>query len=95
MNLVVERYQKDGPLVLAPTIYNQVFEALEANSTSLDLHGPEMQEVFSNLVEIVRSVAVDVLPEDLRDVLMNRFASAMEGFEDRMQAQLDGVSPTR
>jgi len=60
----------------------------EMDQHSINLSGEKMQKVYSLWVEIMREIAQDVLSEEVMDLFFNRFATAMEGWEERAQEAL-------
>lgn len=57
----------------------------EMNQHSINLSGEKMQKIYALWVEIMREIAQEVLPEEVMDLFFNRFATAMEGWEERAQ----------
>lgn len=60
----------------------------EMDQHSINLSGEKMQKVYALWVEIMREIAQDVLSEEVMDLFFNRFATAMEGWEERAQEAL-------
>jgi hypothetical protein len=60
----------------------------ELDQDSIDLGSEKMQLVFKLWVETMREVAVDVLPPESVDLFFNRFATAMESWEEKAQSVL-------
>lgn len=57
----------------------------ELDQHALNLSSEKMQRIFALWVEVMREVAQDVLPSEVLDLFFNRFATAMEGWEERAQ----------
>jgi hypothetical protein len=55
----------------------------ELDSASVNLSSERMQKLFTLWVETMREVAQETLPQEVMNLFFNRFASVMEGWEDR------------
>jgi len=55
----------------------------EIDSESINLSSERMQKLFTMWVETMREVAQETLPEEAMNLFFNRFASVMEGWEER------------
>ena len=55
----------------------------EIDSESINLSSERMQKLFTIWVETMREVAQETLPEEVMSLFFNRFASMMEGWEER------------
>jgi hypothetical protein len=55
----------------------------EIDSESINLSSERMQKLFTMWVETMREVAQETVPEEVLDLFFNRFATAMEGWEER------------
>lgn len=55
----------------------------EIDSESVNLSSERMQKVFALWIETMREVAQETLPQEVMDLFFNRFATAMEGWEER------------
>lgn len=71
-------------------IANLEIEKNKHGGDILDLGSESFQRVFKMLVDTMRQVAVEVLPEEQVDLLFNRFGSAMEGWEERAALAVAG-----
>jgi len=60
----------------------------EIDSESVNLSSERMQKVFSLWVETMREVAQEILPQETLDLFFNRFATAMDGWEERAANKL-------
>ena len=54
-----------------------------SEKVSVNLKGERMQKIFSLWIDIMRNVAQEVLPPESIDLFFNRFATAMEGWEEK------------
>lgn len=57
----------------------------EADKDSLSLGSEKMQKIFMLWVETMREIAEQILPPETMDLFFNRFATAMEGWEEKAQ----------
>jgi hypothetical protein len=57
----------------------------EADKDSVSLGGEKMQKIFMLWVETMREIATEVLKPEEMDLFFNRFATAMEGWEEKAQ----------
>ena len=55
----------------------------ELDTESLDLSSEKMQKIFSLWVNTMREIAQETLPPEALDMFFNRFATAMDGWEER------------
>jgi len=55
----------------------------EIDKDSINLGSEKMQKIFVLWVEVMREVAAEVLPPEAMDLFFNRFATAMEGWEEK------------
>jgi len=60
----------------------------ELDQHALNLSSEKMQRIFALWVETMREIAQEVLPSEVMDLFFNRFATAMEGWEERAQDAL-------
>lgn len=60
----------------------------ELDQHALNLSSEKMQRIFALWVEAMREIAQEVLPPEVMDLFFNRFATAMEGWEERAQDAL-------
>jgi hypothetical protein len=60
----------------------------EIDSESINMSSERMQKVFALWVETMREIAQETLPQEVLDLFFNRFASAMEGWEERAASNL-------
>jgi hypothetical protein len=60
----------------------------ESNKDSVNLSSDKMQKIFSLWVEIMREVAQECLPPEVMDLFFNRFATAMNDWEEKAQNAL-------
>ena len=60
----------------------------QVDQDSINLHSEKMQKIFSMWVEIMREVALEVLPPELLDMFFNRFATEMQDWEEKAQNSL-------
>jgi len=55
----------------------------EIDSASINLSSERMQKIFNFWVEAMTQVAQETLPEEVMQLFFNRFATMMEGWEER------------
>jgi len=55
----------------------------EMDRETINLGSEKMQKIFMLWVEVMREVATEVLPPETMDLFFNRFATAMDGWEER------------
>lgn len=60
----------------------------ELDRDGVNLSGEMIQKLFQLWLEEMRAVAQDTLPPEAFDLFFNRFATAMEGFEERAASAL-------
>lgn len=60
----------------------------QVDQESINLRSEKMQKIFTMWVEIMREVAIEVLPPELLDLFFNRFATEMTDWEDKAQNSL-------
>lgn len=60
----------------------------ELDTESLDLSSEKMQKLFSLWIDTMRVIAQETLPPEVLDLFFNRFATAMDGWEDRAASTL-------
>jgi hypothetical protein len=60
----------------------------QVDQDSINLHSEKMQKIFSMWVEVMREVALEVLPPELLDMFFNRFATEMQDWEEKAQNNL-------
>lgn len=60
----------------------------EAEAGSINPKSEKMQKIFALWVEILQKIAKEVLPEEHYAMLFNRFGTAMEGWEEKVQNEL-------
>ena len=60
----------------------------QVDQDSINLHGEKMQKIFTMWVEVMREVALEVLPPELLDMFFNRFATEMQDWEEKAQNNL-------
>jgi hypothetical protein len=60
----------------------------ELDQHSVNLSSEKMQRVFALWVETMQQVAQDVLSTEVMELYFNRFATAMDGWEERAQDTL-------
>jgi hypothetical protein len=61
---------------------------IEADRGALSLGGEKMQKVLALWVETMRDVAKEVMPPEVLNLFFNRFATAMEDWEERAESAL-------
>lgn len=57
----------------------------QADKDSISLSGEKIQKIFLLWVETMREIASEVLRPEEMDLFFNRFATAMEGWEEKAQ----------
>jgi hypothetical protein len=60
----------------------------QVDQDSINLHSEKMQKIFTMWVEVMREVALEVLPPELLDMFFNRFATEMQDWEEKAQNNL-------
>lgn len=55
----------------------------ELDSDSINLSSERMQKIFALWVETMKEVAREVMPPEVMDLFFNRFATAMDDWEER------------
>jgi len=60
----------------------------ELDQHALNLSSEKMQRIFALWVDTMREIAQEVLPPEVMDLFFNRFATAMDGWEERAQDSL-------
>jgi hypothetical protein len=55
----------------------------ELDSESVNLSSERMQKLFTLWVETMQQIAQETLPQEVMNLFFNRFATAMEGWEER------------
>lgn len=60
----------------------------EMGSQLIDLHSEPVQKVFGMLVEKMRVIGAEVLPQEQFDIFFNRLSTALEGWEEEADALL-------
>ena len=60
----------------------------QVDQDSINLHSEKMQKIFTMWVEVMREVALEVLPPELLDLFFNRFATEMQDWEEKAQNNL-------
>lgn len=55
----------------------------EIDAEAINLSSERIQRIFALWVEVMREVANEVLPPESIDLFFNKFATAMEGWEER------------
>jgi len=60
----------------------------ELDQHSINLSSEKMQRVFALWVEVIKEVAQEVMTPEVMELFFNRFATAMEGWEERAQDAL-------
>lgn len=60
----------------------------QVDQDSINLHSEKMQKIFTMWVEVMREVAIEILPSELLDMFFNRFATEMQDWEEKAQNNL-------
>ncbi len=60
----------------------------ELDNESINLSSERMQKVFQQWVEALREIAQETMPPEMLDLFFNRFATVMEGWEERATGAL-------
>lgn len=60
----------------------------EIDSDSVNLSSERMQKLFALWVDTIREIAQETLPQEALNLFFNRFATAMEGWEERATSAL-------
>jgi hypothetical protein len=50
---------------------------------TLDVHGEKFQKVFALFISILKETAKETIPPEVIDLFFNRFATAMDGWEEQ------------
>ncbi len=64
-------------------------EIKKLGSETVDLKSERMQRVFAFMVNTLREIATEILPPESVDLLFGKFASALEGWEERALAETE------
>lgn len=60
----------------------------QVDQDSINLHSEKMQKIFAMWIEIMREVALEILPPELLAMFFNRFATEMQDWEEKAQNNL-------